>query len=266
MQNEPALYQTAYTQRVLWLLLPGLLLLVGVSAESRAQGVPANSIDVPRLAPGAPNWTPPVAGESQLPQRTAAASTQTAARQNPSQPITPASPGSGVSQPGQGKPPNGSSRGTSWMTTLASLAFVTTLLILCAKVGQKYLRGGPNAQAARIFDVLARQRLDSRHALTLVRCGGRLLVLSESQHGLQMVTEICDPDEVDLLVKLCQTPENDNAGSSAFLNLLRPALSGGNPSPTAGETSATRGSRTDEHSQYGQSPPSLATNAGAYHE
>ena len=63
-------------------------------------------------------------------------------------------------------------------------------------------------------EVLGRTPLDGRHAISLVRCGARVLVLSmDMSEGLSTLAEITDSDEVNLLVDLCRRPGGDVAGT-----------------------------------------------------
>ncbi len=63
-------------------------------------------------------------------------------------------------------------------------------------------------------EVLGRTAIDGRHAISLVRCGSRVLVLSvDATEGLSTLAEISDPDEVNLLTDLCRLPEGGVAAA-----------------------------------------------------
>jgi flagellar biogenesis protein FliO len=71
-------------------------------------------------------------------------------------------------------------------------------------------------------EVLGRTAIDGRHAISLVRCGSRVLVLSvDATEGLSTLAEISDPDEVNLLTDLCRLPEG---GVAAALGRLGQAV------------------------------------------
>jgi flagellar biogenesis protein FliO len=79
-------------------------------------------------------------------------------------------------------------------------------------------------------EVLGRTAIDGRHAISLVRCGSRVLVLSvDATEGLTTLAEISDPDEVNLLTDLCRLPEG---GVAAALGRLGQAVDSIEAAPT----------------------------------
>jgi flagellar biogenesis protein FliO len=79
-------------------------------------------------------------------------------------------------------------------------------------------------------EVLGRTAIDGRHAISLVRCGSRVLVLSvDATEGLSTLAEISDPDEVNLLTDLCRLPEG---GVAAALGRLGQAVDSIEAAPT----------------------------------
>ena len=86
-------------------------------------------------------------------------------------------------------------------------------------------------------EVLGRTAVDGRHAISLVRCGSRVLVLSvDDAEGLSTLAEINDPQEVNLLVDLCGLP---NGGVAAALGELGQSVGGhpmGSADPPPGES------------------------------
>jgi hypothetical protein len=79
-------------------------------------------------------------------------------------------------------------------------------------------------------EVLGRTAIDGRHAISLVRCGSRVLVLSvDATEGLSTLAEISDPDEVNLLTDLCRLPEG---GVAAALGRLGQAVDPIEAAPT----------------------------------
>ena len=88
--------------------------------------------------------------------------------------------------------------------TTGSLLFVISLI-----VGGAYLfarHGGriPGVLPADVVQVLGKRFIDAKNSVQLVRCGSKILVLSNSsQHGLRTLSEITDPGEVELLTSQC---------------------------------------------------------------
>ncbi|MFN0053298.1 MAG: FliO/MopB family protein [Planctomycetales bacterium] len=101
----------------------------------------------------------------------------------------------------------GSARGNGgWTTMGGALVVVVGLILITAKLLKQ--RGGalPGALPVEAVQALGRRALDDRHALHLVRCGNRLLVLGTSPEGMRTLAEITDPGEVESLVAACETP------------------------------------------------------------
>ena len=109
---------------------------------------------------------------------------------------------------------------TGWPATLWPLLFVVGLIV----VGARWLKSrSPSAARglpAEVFEVLGRKAIDPRTSIVLARCGSRLLVLSQSPHGLQTLTEITDPVEIDCLAGLCRTTQRDQTLVDTFRALL----------------------------------------------
>ena len=114
---------------------------------------------------------------------------------------------------------------TGWSATVWPLLIVVGLIV----VGARWLkskapttaRGLPN----EVFEVLGRKAIDPRTSIVLARCGSRLLVLSLSPHGLNTLSEITDPVEIDCLAGLCHATPRDQSLVETFRSLLhkRPA-------------------------------------------
>lgn len=109
---------------------------------------------------------------------------------------------------------------TGWSATLWPLLFVVGLIV----VGTRWLKARSPAAArglhAEVFEVLGRKAIDPRTSIVLARCGSRLLVLSQSPHGLQTLTEITDPVEIDCLAGLCRATQRDQTLVDTFRALL----------------------------------------------
>jgi len=61
-----------------------------------------------------------------------------------------------------------------------------------------------------VVEVLGRTPLAGRHQLHLLRCGQKLLLVSASPAGVETLTEITEPLEVDRLSGLCRQARPDS--------------------------------------------------------
>jgi flagellar biogenesis protein FliO len=68
-------------------------------------------------------------------------------------------------------------------------------------------RGGWKPQPvteSSLFQALGEFPLASRRKATIVKFGQRLLVLAESPRGIEKITEVTDPVEVERVMAMCQ--------------------------------------------------------------
>lgn len=116
----------------------------------------------------------------------------------------------------------------SWSGTVWPLLFVVGLIV----AGAKWLKARSPAAArslpVEVFEVLGRKAIDPRTSVLLARCGSRLLVLSQSPHGLQTLAEITDPVEIDCLAGLCRSTQRDQTLVETFRAMLHKPT---NPKP-----------------------------------
>lgn len=91
----------------------------------------------------------------------------------------------------------------SLVTVMAGLALVLGLFLFVAWLMRKAAPTGSAVLPKEVFEILGRAPLASRHQVHLVRCGRKLLLLSVSQGGIETLSEIEDPVEVDRLAGLC---------------------------------------------------------------
>ncbi len=118
---------------------------------------------------------------------------------------------------------------TSWSATVWPLLLVVGLIV----VGARWLKSrspvATRGLPAEVFEMLGRKAIDARTSVVLARCGSRLLLLSQSPHGLQTLAEITDPVEIDCLAGLCRSTQRDQTLAETFRAMLhRPT----NPKPT----------------------------------
>jgi flagellar biogenesis protein FliO len=147
-------------------------------------------------------------------------------------------------------PPSGASRTTSdpragrpgglpsVITVASSLAVVLGLFLIVAWIIRRAAPGGSAPLPGEVFEVLGRAVLANRGQVQLFRCGSKLLLVSVSTTGVETLTEITDPDEVNRLVGLCH--QTHPASASATFRQVFEQLAGQRAVPGSGETSPTR--------------------------
>jgi flagellar biogenesis protein FliO len=91
----------------------------------------------------------------------------------------------------------------SLLTMGASLVLVLGLFMIVAWLLRRATPGHVAVLPKEVFEVLGRAPLASRQQVHMVRCGRKLLLLSSSPAGIETLTEIDDPIEVDRLAGLC---------------------------------------------------------------
>ena len=102
-------------------------------------------------------------------------------------------------------------------TTLAALAFVVLLIVVVAKLMKKHSPMLAGSLPTEALDILGRRYIDQRHSILLIRCGSKLLVVGLTPDGMNTLSEIDDPAEVDLLAGLSRTNNNDKSFSQLFM-------------------------------------------------
>ncbi len=104
------------------------------------------------------------------------------------------------------------------VTVGSSLAIVLALFCALVWVGRKF--GGRSAASkplpASALTPLGHIMLDPRTKLLLVKCGRRILVLSQTASGITPITEVTHPDEVRELIANCSAEARE-----AFQRTLR---------------------------------------------
>jgi flagellar biogenesis protein FliO len=90
------------------------------------------------------------------------------------------------------------------ITVGGSLAIVLGLFFVVAWAMRKTAPRGSVALPREVFDVLGRAPLGARQQVQLLRCGNKLLLVSITPGGVETLTEIADPLEVDRIAGVCQ--------------------------------------------------------------
>ena len=101
----------------------------------------------------------------------------------------------------------------SMYTMGTGLAIVTGLFLLVAWTWRRGAKKANHSLPEGVVAILGRVPLASRQVAELVRVGNKLVLLSVTPHGVEPLTEITDPLEIDRLVGLCR--EHDPKSSTA---------------------------------------------------
>lgn len=121
---------------------------------------------------------------------------------------------------------SGSARKTRAPGSLWSVTGPLTLILIAVVVGAAlWRRHGPGVTPGlprEAVDPLGRRPIDAKQSLLLVRVGSRILVLASTPAGLQTLSEVTDPVEVDLLTGLCkrQSSKLDGGVTDTVRNLF----------------------------------------------
>jgi len=112
---------------------------------------------------------------------------------------------------------------SNWWTNLGGLFVVLALILGIGVVLRKHVPGARSGLPKEVLQPLGRKLLENRHAIHLVRCGSRILVIGASPAGLNTLAEITDPVEVDYLAGQCLRRESTalSDGFGTFLNRFR---------------------------------------------
>ena len=115
-----------------------------------------------------------------------------------------------------------SSRGETvgWGSTIWPLLAVVVAIVIGSRWLKTHSSVAVRGLPSEAFDVLGRRAIDQRTSVVMARCGSRLLVLSLSSNGLQTLSEITDPVEVDCLAGLCRMTQRDQSLAETFRAML----------------------------------------------
>ena len=150
-----------------------------------------------------------------LPAQTAPSST-TNQDEPASRTITPRGIGGKDSSSESSSSPMGRSVGTS----IAALGAILLLFLGLVQIWRRYSPQASNSLPDSAWQMLGTAPLDQKHNLMIVRVGSRLLVLGQSEQGLQTLSEITGGDEVAQMMTICQqTP--DAAEQASFSQLVK---------------------------------------------
>ena len=147
--------------------------------------------------------------------------------------ITPPSPeaASGLNKSGSTIP------GRPLGTSIAALGAILLLFLGVVQIWKKYTPGHKTELPQAAWELLGNVSLDARHNLMIVRVGSRLIVLGQSEQGLQTLSEITQGEEVAQLIALCHSPDGSTPTSS-FDDLLSRFQQRGDELPTSNSQEA----------------------------
>ena len=109
---------------------------------------------------------------------------------------------------------------SSLITVGSSLAVVLGLFFVVAWVIRRTAPGNCPVLPNEVFEVLGRAPLAARQQAHLVRLGAKLVLLSISPGGVEALSEVTDPDEVNRLAGLCQRARPDST-TTAFRQVFQ---------------------------------------------
>ena len=107
--------------------------------------------------------------------------------------------------------------------TLGALLVVISIILVSAKLFKKHHPLASTNLPREVMEVLGKKPLDARQTIHFVRCGSRILILGSSPAGLEMLSEVQDPVEVDLITGMCRERAQSSRSNSTFLNLFQSA-------------------------------------------
>lgn len=104
-------------------------------------------------------------------------------------------------------------------TVVGSLAIVLGLFVVLVWCSKRFAPAGSAMLPKEAIEMLGRASLTPRQQVQLVRVGNKLLVVAITSAGIETLTEITDPAEVERLAALCRRQQPASA-SSTFSQIL----------------------------------------------
>ncbi|WP_417389233.1 FliO/MopB family protein [Gimesia sp.] len=114
-----------------------------------------------------------------------------------------------------------SKRAPSIWGTFGALLVVISIILVGAKLFKKHHPLGSAGLPREVMEVLGKKPLDARQTIHFVRCGSRILILGSSPAGLEMLSEVVDPVEVDLITGMCREGAESARAANSFRNLFQ---------------------------------------------
>lgn len=114
-----------------------------------------------------------------------------------------------------------SKRAPSIWGTFGALLVVISIILVGAKLFKKHHPLGSAGLPREVMEVLGKKPLDARQTIHFIRCGSRILILGSSPAGLEMLSEVIDPVEVDLITGMCREGAESARSANSFRNLFQ---------------------------------------------
>ncbi len=114
-------------------------------------------------------------------------------------------------------------RSPSIWGTLGALLVVISIILVSAKLFKKHHPMAATNLPGEVVEVLGKKPLDARQSIHFIRCGSRILILGSSPAGLEMLSEVLDPVEVDLITGMCRERSQTGTGmmNTTFKSLFQ---------------------------------------------
>jgi flagellar biogenesis protein FliO len=124
-----------------------------------------------------------------------------------------------------GEPDSRTGGPMSLLSIGSSLAVVLGLFLLVAWGVKRAMPGRSGLLPSEVVEVLGRASLGARQQVHLVRCGSKLLLVSATPGGMETLTEIAEPDEVQRLAALCRQTQPGST-TAAFRQVFQQLATG----------------------------------------
>jgi len=125
---------------------------------------------------------------------------------------------SGAGQPAGASARRSGPQGLS--TVVGSLGLVLGLFLLVAWMMRRTVPAANVVLPGEVLEVLGRAPLAGRQQAYLVRLGSKLVLVSVTPAGMESLSEVTDPEEVDRLTSLCRQA-HPNSSSAVFRHVFR---------------------------------------------
>lgn len=99
-------------------------------------------------------------------------------------------------------------------TVVSSLALVVGLFLLVVWVTRRTMPKASQSLPSDVIEILGRAQLTPRQPMHLIRLGRKLILVSLTPSGVETITEVTEPAEVDHLLGLCQQSKEGSVSSS----------------------------------------------------
>ena len=99
------------------------------------------------------------------------------------------------------------------------------LFLLVAWGIKRAMPGSSGLLPREVVEVLGRASLGARQHVHLIRCGSKLLLVSATPGGMETLTEIAEPDEVQRLAALCRQTQPGST-TAAFRQVFQQLAAG----------------------------------------